>query len=106
MASLGSAAAYFDTGGAGHNVNGISYTLVDQASGAPVSGAFAALVGGVVVTDLNEGGVFTALNASWQITYMGGATSNDIVITTVPEPTCVTLLTIAGAMLLRRRRVR
>ncbi len=104
MASLGSAAAYFDVGGAGHNVNGISYTLVDQASGAPVSGAFATLVGGT--GSVSEGGVFTALNAQWQITYMGGASSNDIVITTVPEPTCVTLLALAGASLFRRRRVR
>jgi autotransporter-associated beta strand protein len=104
LQELGFTSDYFDIGGAGYGVAGISYTLVDQPSGAPVSGPFAALVGGAVLTDLNEGGQFEAFNATWTISYQGGSSMNDIIVTAVPEPTGASIVAIAACALLRRRR--
>lgn len=63
-----------------------------------------------VSTDLTEGTVFSVYNADksviawYSISYVGGDTLNDVVLTAVPEPATLGLLSLGGLLLARRRR--
>ena len=63
--------------------------------------------GTVVIADtfagLAEGSTFSAAGTQFTISYIGGD-GNDVVLTSVPEPTTIGMLSIAGFGLLRRRR--
>lgn len=79
---------------------GLSFTIVKNSANQTVSGTFAGLA---------EGAAFDAIGTRWTISYhaSGGGGNNDVVISTVPEPTgLVSVLTVAGCALARRRRRR
>jgi hypothetical protein len=65
---------------------GQSFTLIDNLGTGPILGTFAGI---------GEGGLFTAGGTTYLATYHGG-TGNDFVITAVPEPTSLLLVTAAG----------
>lgn len=76
---------------------GSQFRIVDALFQDPITARF---------IGLQEGATFTAGGSMFSITYFGG-TGNDIVLTTVPEPTCGVIVCLTALMAgARRRRVR
>ncbi|HMP08719.1 MAG TPA: autotransporter-associated beta strand repeat-containing protein [Lacipirellulaceae bacterium] len=89
---------YFSPGGGGENVAGLSYTILNKTSSGAVSGTL--FLG---MTELVQGAQFSSAGTLWSIDYFGGD-GNDIVLTSVPEPSMLGVLGLATLTLQRRRR--
>jgi autotransporter-associated beta strand protein len=78
---------------------GQQFTIINNDASDAIGGTFAGLPQGSFIDASGLGN-----NAYFNISYTGGS-GNDVVLTaTIPEPATLTLLTISGLLVLRRRR--
>ncbi|OQB85203.1 MAG: Autotransporter-associated beta strand repeat protein [Planctomycetes bacterium ADurb.Bin126] len=98
LVSMDGANLVLDVTGSFASYGGSQYMIVSNDSSDPVIGIF---------DGLPEGARFEAGGAQFAITYVGGTMENDVVLTAVPEPASLALLTLAVGGLggyIRRRR--
>jgi MYXO-CTERM domain-containing protein len=72
---------------------GDQFTIIDNRFSGPVGGTF---------YNLPEGSTLLAAGTPMRISYLGGD-GNDVVLTVVPEPAGLGVITLAGLLLGRRR---
>jgi hypothetical protein len=83
---------------------GQSYVLFDLASGATKTGNLMDKWGNVLYEGTGVMSWFGDTQYVFRLTYKGGATGNDIMLTEVPEPATIGLLSLGALALVRRRR--